>query len=392
MSITFFLRKIMGLFFEPTYLNSSITRTQIENIIKNFSDPIDDIERSTYQYFCTMKGFGNGKSFLINIASAVVFIPYFIKMRITNVTSEGQSYDAVYLTGGGISTNIIPQTLKDEFRNIISVEIGKEIGKHMSLSANDVIFLKKIWKRRPLSFYFNLKLMMKIAIVSYGLRKYHPKAIISWTESSFATSLISYYCEKQGIQNIGIMHGNREFSLKLAFFRCSRYYAWDEDYVNLFKSMRCEATQFHIEIPDAIKMPNYKRTEDPQYDYTFYLQVENDISLKRLRQACTMLLQDGKKVSIRPHPRADHPSLKNMFLDINIQRSENITLEQSFSNTKIVVAKCSTVLYQAWYQNIPIVIDDYTVPGLYERSCDLHAVELMKPHQLLSEILFKNQH
>lgn len=388
MRFTLILRKLMGRFIEGSYTGFEKTYNQINNKIMGYPEPKNDIERALFQYECTMAIFGTVKCIVLNLASALMYIPYMVVLRRNSEIKGSQKHDAVCITDGR-SPEIIPNSLRVEFQDIVYVNLGEK----MSLDKEDAIYLRHIWTYKPLSFYFHLKLMMKLAMTSYCISMYNPKAIITWTESSFATSLISEYCEAKGVENIGIMHGERLYGLKLAFFRCSRYYAWDDDYVNLFRLMRCEPTQFHVELPPAVTLPSLKRMDKKyRYDYTFYLQGETQDSMRKLQGICKILLANNKKIAVRPHPRCGLPEGVILSEGVEIQSSKAVSIEESLERTEFVVAKWSTILYQAYYQNIPIIIDDCTVDGLYEKLKSRHCVLLKKPHKLLSEeiLLLKN--
>lgn len=373
------LRKIMGKFFDNTQNMYSDTYDSIKQKIDSFPEPTTDYERTKFQYICTMSKWGIGKRIIINIASLFLYLPYYIKLRWTKADDNLGIYDAVYFADNK-SIDLIPDVLLNEYSNVLSVNLGEK----MLLTKEDVKYLRVIIKNSPFSFYLNFKIMLKLAMNSYYISSCKPKAIISYSEASFTTSVITEYCENNGIQNICIMHGERCYSRKLPFFRCSRYYAWDDDYVNLFKSMRCEETQFRVEVPKAVILPDYKSGQI-KYDYTFYLQDENDSSLEILRRIVEVLQKNNRKIAIRPHPGSSFNY--NEFPLIEIQSPREVSLADSFSYTKNVVARFSTVLYQAWNLDIPIVIDDITKPEAYEMIRDLDSVLLKKTHKLLSELL-----
>gem|GEM_PF-720643 len=383
MNLTLLFRKIVGKFFDTTDALFSDSYVSASRKILQFPEPKSDTERAIYQYVCTMSRLNVVKRMLLNVGSMITFLPYFIRFRNAVITGNIEKADAVFFTDR-ISAETIPRSLQKKYPNIIFVRLGEK----MSLSLADSKFLFCIMKVRPCWFYFNLKVMMKLAMVSSCIRTYSPKAIITYSESSFATSLMSQYCEKQGIEYIGIMHGERLYGLKLPFFRCSRYYAWDYDYVRLLLSMRCEASQFMVEVPDSLLLPRYKKQSTPIYDLTFYLQDETSESLHILQRICGLLTTRGLKISIRPHPNYNEEDyIALLFPKVDIQTFKDVTLDVSFSSTKTVVSKFSTILYQAWYLGIPIIIDDCTMPDLYRKLLDLHYIMTEKPHGLLSNLL-----
>ena len=384
MNITHFFRRISGLFIENETTLLRNDYQSIKNKINSFPEPLNDMDRALCQYECTMKRMNAIQRLVMNAGSFVMYLPYYICFTHNSVKQPNRKYDAVFYKDK-ISIDIVPNSLRKQYPDILTLDIG--ITKEMSLDKSDKQFLKKIRKKKPCWFYFHLKVMMKLAMTSYCIRMYQPKALISHFEESFASSLMAGYCERKGIKYIGVMHGERLYSLKLSFFRCTEYYAWDRTYVDLFCSMRCEKSQFRVEVPNALQLPEYKRKQDAKYDYTFYLQEENEKNLKVLQSVCHKLISYGMRIAVRPHPRFSNLNFKKYFPETDIQWSQKVTLTESFSETKAVVARFSTTLYQAWFLGIPIVIDDCTLPKQFERLKDLRYVMLEKPHKLLSEIL-----
>lgn len=384
MKLTLFFRKVMGRFFDNSNATFKFSYEENMKIINRFNEPQDDFERSLFQYKCTMLRYGKLGAFALNMASMVAYPFYHFKLSHITIDNNSQRYDAVFFTDR-ISVETVPDSLRNRYPNIVKVRIAEQMG----LSYDDIEFLKEIREKLHGNFYFHLKLLLKIGMISAAIRCYSPKAIISYTEEAFATSLSTEYCEKRGIQFDCFMHGERSFGLKLPFFRCSHYFAWDEDYVKLFLSMRCEKSQFVIEVPEVMRLKDKIKDIVPEYDLTFYLQAESRDSIATLHKLCKILLQMGYKLCIRPHPDNRNPFFQDCFDGITIQDSRNVSLARSLGLTKAVVAKHSTVIYQAWYNDIPIVFDDLTMPGIYEKLIDLKCVMVGKPHKRLSDLVEK---
>lgn len=384
MGITQFLKKISGLFIENGNVLFRNDYRSAKSMIDSFPEPSSDMERAFYQYKCTMKRMNVPGRIVMNLGSLIMYLPYYFRFTHNKIPYSLQKYDAVFYKDK-VSIDIVPNSVREEYPDILTLGIG--VTKEMSLNREDLEFLKGLRRIKPWWFYFHLKVMMKLAMTSYCIRTYHPKALISHFEESFACSLMAEYCERKKIKYIGVMHGERLYTLKTAFFRCTEYYAWDQDYVNLLYSMRCERSQFRIEVPNALLQPEYNGKKDKEYDYTIYLQEESDESIAALQKVCEKMTSHGLRVAVRPHPRFSRRSFEKYFHGVEIQGSQDITLAESFSRTKAVIARFSTVLYQAWYIGIPIVIDDYTLPGQLERLRDLRYVMLDKPHELLSDVI-----
>lgn len=379
MSLLFNLRSLFGKYFETTKRNMSVSYDDVMDYLKKFPIPANDFERSSYQYKCYMHMYNLLYRFCFSVLS-ILFIPlYQYRFKRTKINSA-QSFDAIFISDG-ISIETIPDSVRNRYPSIKVVKNAE----FMMLTKEDIVFFNSYkYHFHP---YFNFKFLIKLAMISYCIHAYNPKAIIIYSEASFVTSLMSKYCENYNIKYIGIMHGEREYSLKLPFFRCSEYYVWDNDYLNLLTDLRCDPSQFIIEIPYSVRMPNYRKNEVQEYDYTFYLQDETSDSISRLQEICKIMKNKGYSLCIRLHPRFLNIDCSELKRYATLQMPSNVSMEESFSKTKNVIAKFSTVLYQAWYLGIPIIMDDYTIPGLYESLESRHSVLLLKNHKKLSTVL-----
>lgn len=377
MKSVLFFRKIISGF---TKKNKILNKKEKLSYINSFPEPKSDFDRTLYQYKCTMKRWTRLQCIFVNIGAALTLIPYYIRLRIEAV-SLIKTYDAVYFSDR-ISINTIPNSLRIEFPDIITMKLGEK----MALNKEDINFIKKNIVFRKVTPYYLLKFIFKLGMVSYAIRTFEVKAIISYSEESFVTSLISKYCEEKEIQYIGIQHGERLLELKITFFRCSRYYLWDEYYINLFRKMRCFEKQFIIEKPETLLMPDYIPDKVKIYDYTFYLQDENEKTISIIKKYIENLWKQGKRVGIRPHPQWTNRKLLEVFPKYMIQDPKQINLSESLSITSNVVGRCSTVLFQAFCLDIPIVIDDCSDLDEYVELVESEYILIERKHVFLSEI------
>ncbi len=383
-NLTLMLRKVAGKLFDTTDALFSHSYEQINKEINSFPEPKDDFERAFFQYKCTMKRSKWYVRCCVQLSALCVLPIYLYKMKKNSKKAyETTEKDAVFFSDR-TSMDIVPASLREKYPNTVV----ENYGGGMLLNKRASAFIKQNIIKRTKNPYFILKVIMKFGMAEYAIVKYNPKAIISYSETSFVTSLITQYCEQNGIQNIFVMHGERLYGLKFAFFRSSEYYAWDEDYLELFKEMRCDLGHGVVEVPDAVRLHDYNCTAEKKYDYTFYMQDETTASMERYREIIEQLVKEGYGVSVRPHPLYRDIILESLKgVDVNIQISSELSLGESFSATKAVVSKFSTVLYQAWHVGIDIVIDDITMRDTYLALKDLKYVMLNKPHRVLSEVV-----
>ena len=100
------------------------------------------------------------------------------------------------------------------------------------------------------------------------------------------------------------------------------------------------------------------------------------------------LYKSGKKISIRPHPRYSNIDfVKKIFAFANVEDIEKISIEQSLLQPDAAISLYSTVLNQALYNSIPIIIDNVSNPENFNKLKKLGYICLYKEHRLLSEVV-----
>lgn len=361
--------------------NSSVEK-QTE-FLNSLSKATTDVERSFNQYLCQMYSkktiVVKTTNFLAGLLSAVFCECYKYK-KVTDTIPA----DAVYLPDGK-PLNIIPHSLKKEFRNMVT-----EKNISYALNKTDIAYFRDIKKKYAKYSLFLFKSIVKMARYRYLIEKHQPKALIVCNEYSFTSSLMREFCANNGVELINIMHGEKFFDIKDAYFHFDRCYVWDKYYVNLFRNLYAEEQQFIIELPDSMKVDHaipIKKT----VDYTYYLQDEDGKKLDLIFNSLFILIDDSKIVAIRPHPRysnLDHINRKAKGL-IEIEDAQNMSIQMSLARTRNAISLCSTVLNQAYYNEISVVIDDITRPDEFEFLKEAKYIMFNKKHKLLSDEIGK---
>ncbi|MCX0414255.1 hypothetical protein [Clostridium perfringens] len=362
--------------------NNSIFKCPVEKqeqYINSFRTPKDDIERSYYQYRCQMQFNKKIIVFGMNIVSLPFLLFYYFK-KSNKIGSDGKA-EAVFFPDGK-PENIIPDKLKKEYSTWRSIKNKKE-----NLSVDDKKYFREIVKRYPFSWQFLLKCLIKIRFYSYEIFMYHPKAIVVCNEYSFTSSILTKYCEERGIEHINVMHGEKLFYIRDSFFRFHRCYAWNDQYVQLFKLLRADEEQFKIAVPNSIKFINGLNSQKI-IDYTYYLGGEEGKVLDKLMELLNQLAIKGNVVSLRPHPRYSNiEKIKSYSGKFQVEDTDNISIEQSVLRTRYAISMYSTVLNQAYHNGTGVVIDDITQPDIYKKLIELKYIMLETPHKTLSDIL-----
>lgn len=393
MNFTLFLRdldKKFGKINDPIF---SISIEEQKNYLGNLTTPDDDYERSFLQYKCQRFMTSLPENLLWQAVALAVIPFYFAKFYYNGIRNRYKKintrYDAIFVENG-MNTDIIPDSLLSEYPLLKQVGFAEE----MAINREDI----KIWltsiKRHPFSFYFHLKLLIKLGMYSSLIAQYAPRAIISYTETSFTTAILTHYCENKGISHINVMHGDFLYQLTFSFLRYTRFYVWHQHYVDMFISLRCCASQFYIELPKGITrlLSNVFPFEKPIYYITYYLSKETPHELSCISQTLRHFSKKSKLISIRPHPRFSNIKLvKKLFFFCNIEDPQELPLIQSLARTEYIASLYSTVLYQAYNIGKPIVIDDVSLPEKYIKLKDLKHIMLNLPHLVISKLMDRLQ-
>lgn len=349
--------------------------------ISNQKTPNTAIDRSFLQYKAQMKLKGFPLSLFINLFSIPLALVYLFKP--SKKAKNTLSADAVFIKDGGVNDKILPLSLQTEFSNLKSQSQCGNL-----LKWKDRRYILKLLFTHFFSPHFVLKSELKIMSYRYIIELYHPKALIVHNEYSFTSSMLTDFCNKNGVELINVMHGEKLYYMRDSFFRFNRCYVWDEHYKNLFIELRADPDQFIIEAPPSIKfdIPNVEKT----VDFTYYFQTHSPEEFRRITDALKQLALQGNKVAIRPHPRFTNLEELNKYIDgadIEIEKNSELSIETSILRTKNVVSKYSTVLFQAYSNGVTAVVDDISNPEFYKKLDELKFVMLTLNHKLISEFV-----
>lgn len=355
--------------------------------IKTLHAPINDYQRSYNQYKCGLfVDEFNILTFAKNVISLFLLFFMFMYLYLKNKKISVDKRDIVLLINDELSSGYIPNSIIDSFDSILYPNMKLPL----CIDNTDFKYYLKIYFKKPLSFMFNLKILIKLACYSYLIKKHKPTKIICSCEYSYTSSILTNYCELKEIAHINVMHGEKIFNIRDAFCRFTKFYVWDEYYIDLFKKLFADKSHFIVELPNCIHLDilSFDIKEEDICDYKFYLSLETYESLVLLRKVVDYLLSVEKKSIIRPHPLYTNIKLLYRFFSNNeIEIPEQIKIEKSIASAKNIVSIGSTVLFQAYNIGKPIIIDDITNVDRYNWFKDNKYIMFNKPHVLLSDIL-----
>lgn len=356
--------------------------------LNSLKEPKDDLERSYFQYKCQAYLDGN----LLRVVLNIIFFPLSIFMLVKygnkkylKMTNASLCKKAVFINDE-IPENVLPNSLNKEFDEILIYNKDENY-----LSKEDLIFIKKIIFRYPLSWHFIFKIIIKISRYRALINKYNPSAIIVCNEYSFTSSVLTYFCNLNGIKHIDVMHGEKLFYIRDSFFKYNRCYIWDEYYLKLFSLLRVPLTQFFIEEPPSLIFKNDNVKE--KIDYVFYLQSESNEELNVIFSILAEI-KNKSTVLVRMHPTYSNKNeiekLSKKY-DIPIEDNFIVGIEESVLRTKNVISLYSSVLNQAYHSGKNIIIDDLSRPKDFKKLKERGYIMLSVNHRLLSEIVEENK-
>ena len=357
--------------------NADITKEK--EFLWSINEPKDDFERSYAQYRCQAFLRNKWSLFILNVGCALAMIPYLIKCRFAHVNFK-EKKDAVFAI---VLKNQpkIPSSLLMKYNNRY-VTIDHE---EACLNGYDLLFMWRLFKKRPFSAYFLFHLLIKISIYRGFIVKYNPKMLVVNEEFSCVSSTMTLYCEQQGIEHVNIMHGEKDYYIRDSFFRFHKCYVWDRWYIALFQSLRADKSEFVVEIPPCFKLD--KPDEGITVDYKYYLW--GNEKLEKIAQCLHMLKNKGFTIKVRPHPTfTNAEKLRNYFSEDEVEDC-SLSTEVSLVQTRNAISLYSTVLLQAYFSGINIVIDNLNFPDEYAKLKELKYILIGKKHDMLSEILKK---
>lgn len=345
------------------------------NILTSMDLPMSDISRSYSQYVCHQRAcLGFGQAIILEIGAFLLFIPTLLFFLFYNFFLPPKEHKAGVSDPFLIQHHLIPSELLNEYRMF-----GLLDRKKARLNIDDLKFICSLIMNHPISFHFNYKCIWMIAVYSFAFYEFNPNVVVCSMEDSFTSSILTLYCEQKNILHCNVMHGEKGYYIRDAFSRFSRFYVWDEHYINVLKNLKCEA-DFRVY---AVKTLELKENRVPRY-VEYILQIHTSDELCKIKTALDRI---GKKYKVRPHPAHNTMTVYKVFNADTIDNPSTISIEESLEHAEMIIAQDSTVLYQAYLLHIPVIIDDITNPKRYSEMKYRQYIMFSKPHMLLSDFI-----
>ena len=342
--------------------------------------PRDDIDRGYKQYLCQNYFVPTWKVWTLNVVSvfATPFLLLFFLIKGIFVRKEKHIGSMIERKG---MDEVVPNVVWEKYH-----PDSKKWKEGASLRWSDVLFIIKLIIRAPHHPYFAFKACMNVAVYSDMIYRHSPQVMIHFGEFSFKSSILTDYCHRHQVKHVNIMHGEKLFFIRDAFFHYDECYVWDDYYVEMFKSLKAEPTQFRIALPQSLCIDVEKNKNQFLYaDFKYYLGENTEEEICSIVQSMKMIKTSGKTVKFRPHPRySDLGLLKKYIPESEIEYPKEVSIIDSISNLEYAVGSYSTVLLQAWCSRQKVILDDVTYKDLYNKLAEFGYILAQKNCEKLS--------
>lgn len=362
------VKKVYNKLNNRTLFSDSFEQDKI--YLNSFEEPMNNFERSFYQYKCQIRHQYFYLKIFQNVVSIIIFPILFFK--ITKVNKENAKCDAILLS---LSMNLdyVPNDLKSQYKNIVSLDVERKI----SYNSSDIKFMLTLFLNYYSHPFFLIKTLLKVMEYSDIINKYKPRVMLVNNEFSFTSSILTEYCNSLGIKHINLMHGEKLFNIRDSFANYDTYYVWDEFYIKLLSDLRMDSNQFVISIPNCLRM-DFSHSIF-KYKYTYYLGDETRNELMEIKKTLKKIKIQNEDIIIRMHPRySNQVDVKLIFSDYSIDDGKNNTIFDSLSQTEYAISLYSTVLFQAFLNDRKVIIDDVSNYKRYRQLLKLDYILLSK--------------
>ncbi len=374
-----------------------------KELIDSFPEPRNDVDRTYYQYRCVFAGKSRASIVVLEAAGILMCIPAlaaYLVNRIRYGSRKKEQKDIVFLNTKNkygmtykYSVFIPPRYLQ----NRESMEVF-EYEKYPPLFWGR--FGRKAFRtwaglalRHPLRGYMNFNCLMHLMSLNRICWEYSPKEILCYrAEGKYESSVLASFCESQGVEYNNFMHGELLLSKKRAFVRFTRLYLWDEHYKEIFRWGRSDERQYCIYCPGILNR-DYRDSAEPPFYLTYYLSGGSDETkyhenVPEIAEILKRLQRSGKRCKVRPHPRwSDMDAVRACCGgEIPIEIPSEVGLDDSIRQSAYVAGTMSTCLLQAFSGGKPVILDDVTAPGYFQRMRESRFILMNKPHLCLSEL------
>ncbi len=350
----------------------------------------DCIDKAFNKYRCRMYFFSTPKRAFMNfLGFGAMFVELFYLLASNQSLKEKEAGKVLIERARDIPNfdDIVPQSLFSEYPQVDVVpNFNKKFG---TLCREAKRYFFRCVKRHPFHFFFNYFVYMELAAHSHFLLNDNPEATVVYiNERNVASPILTELYEAGGRKLMSFMHGEYAYSLVMAHMQFSRFYVWDDHYVDLFKDLDCSIGEYMVYTPGKLQKKWDLENIEPEYFCTYYFSGEGEQATKKAAELLEEFHQAGKRVKVRPHPRSvlQLKQVMSLFHGIEIEDPHSIALKDSLAKTEYVIGTRSTVLSEAYAEGRKIVLDDVSSPEHFNNMKIERVAILSKEHILLSQL------
>jgi hypothetical protein len=351
------------------------------DFLHTLPEPHNDIDRGYNQYLCQNFFVAKWKRLLFNIVSFPSFPAVALYYLLKRMFVHKGDYVGALIENKGME-EVVPEVVRTKY-----APTSKYWAEGASLSINDISFLFKLIRKAPDQPFFAFKSMMNVARYSDMIKRHKPRVMIQFGEFSFSSSILTAYCHSHEIKHIDIMHGEKVYCIKDAFHHYDECYVWSEFYINLFLSLRAAPGQHIVALPPSMQIMTEQHKNVQLYaDYKYYLETYSEAQIQSIILSMQFAKNLGNTVKYRPHPRySDVALLRKYVTEEEIEYPNEVPIVESISNTQNVVGLFTTVLAQAYYSGVNVIMDDMTYKQFYDNCLALKYMLVEKVQDTLSK-------
>jgi hypothetical protein len=358
-----------------------------ERYLKSLPEPKTSLERSYFQYLCQYNEYPS-KRLLLNF----ICIPIFF------VISTKILYDYLFIKNKH-STNLETKeciAVLDVDEEIIPEVITRKHGSPTFFSLRGVILFDPhvldIYCQAAVKYWhephFIIKIILRLGRYAELIKQTQCKTIISSSEYSFASSILTELCEKKSIKHINVMHGEKVINPIDAFCGFHEFIVWDKHYISVFTALRAKVDKYTIAKPLILKDIIFNENKKIKYDFTYYLGWELTLADSlNIKKSMEVLVKHGYRVCVRMHPRyGERAKIEEIFDGFQIEFPNEVGVKESLSATNAVIGLLTTIFWHAEVYGSKIIIDDVSNPYFYKKLFDIRYLWISKPHFKLSQL------
>ena len=332
--------------------------------------PNSSIFDSKMQYKAQVDHLGFFKRAVLQIVSFLGFI--FLLIKNLSPVSFEDKFDAAF----SYSTSIFPKKVMER-KKLIRIE-----PRDGYLDFQDLVFLFSLLLKLNFNFAVLAIATYRIANCKYAIAKYSVSEIWSNMEYSCSSGILKRYLNKNGIQLINFMHGEKVLTIRDSFCRFDKMYFWNKHYVNIFKKLNYKDPYEIVDPFLSEKSTSWKK----ESTFCYILRgTETNSEINKLVTILNILRGSGFVVAVKPHPRypTDLDKLKHF------QILDSVTVKKMLDEYYHICAQYSTILHEANLNGNHIIVDNLSNRKLYKKLKERNYDKLRDEYCYLSKFIKK---